>query len=347
MKLFPYLNLLFLPTIIASCGRAEEPPPPDVSHINVPLELVRFDEVIFDLDTTDVAGELERFDREYGAFSDVYLRNIMPVRRADFEPEEQIEVMKAMLRYEPLQRLDSIAAARFDEAAMNDKLEELRQALRYFHYYLPDATLPDTLTSFLSEFGFAALLYGDGDMAVGLEFYLGPDFNYNQVNSQEAIFSEYLSRTYQPEYMSQKLMRVLIEDVVPRPRAGRLIDYLIYEGKKLFLLKRVLPEASPEIILEASPEQVEWLENNETAIYAYLQKEELLYDTNGDKIRKLTQPAPYTQGMPKESPGRAVNYLGLRIVEAFVRANPDVTMPELLDMLDGQRVLAGARFKPK
>jgi hypothetical protein len=51
--------------------------------------------------------------------------------------------------------------------------------------------------------------------------------------------------------------------------------------------------------------------------------------------------------MPTESPGQAVNYLGKKIVEAFVKANPKVTMAQLLAIDDGQEVLAGARYKPK
>jgi len=51
--------------------------------------------------------------------------------------------------------------------------------------------------------------------------------------------------------------------------------------------------------------------------------------------------------MPTDSPGQAVNYLGKKIVEAYVKANPRVTMAQLLEISDGQKVLAGARYKPK
>ena len=357
MFVFPYvirpmrtlqvtLALLLL-TFLCTCGPAPEPPPPDVSHINAPLTVVRFDRAVMDLDTNNIAQAVQDLENEYGEFADLYLRNITPVRRADFSPEEQLEVLKALLRYQPIRYLDSLAQAKFTDERMAELTGELQQALRYYHYYLPNAPLPDTLTTFLFEFSYAGLLYGDTDLAAGLEFYLGPEFDYSQVSSQEPIFSEYLARTYRPEYLPQKLMRVLIEDQLPRPRAGRLIDYLIYEGKKLYLLEKVLPNADDEVVYEVTPEQVNWLKENEIAIYAYLQKEDLLFSTDQSQIRKLTQPAPYTQGMPQESPGRAVNYLGKKIVEAYVAAHPNVTMAELIRMEDGQKLLAGARYKPK
>ena len=339
-------SLLFL-TLLCTCGPAPEPPPPDVSHIKAPLTVIRFDRAMMSLDTNNIAQAVQSLEDEYGEFADLYLRNISPVRRGDFSPEEQLEVLKALLRYQPIRYLDSLAQVTFTDERMAELTDELQQALRYYHYYLPDAPLPDTLTTFLFEFSYAGLLYGDTDLAAGLEFYLGPEFDYSQVSSQEPIFSEYLARTYRPEYLPQKLMRVLIEDRLPRPRAGRLIDYIIYEGKKLYLLDRVLPETADEIVYEVSPEQLSWLQENEIAIYAHLQKEDLVFSTDQSQIRKLTQPAPYTQGMPQESPGRAVNYLGKKIVEAYVAAHPDVTMTELIRMEDGQKLLAGARYKPK
>ncbi len=347
MYVLRFLCLLIFVLNIASCGLAEKNTPPDVSNITAPLELVRFDRAVLAMDSNRVEAELARMDDEYGAFSDIYFRHITPIRRGDFSPEEQIEVVKAFLRYQPLRRLDSLVASRFDDAKLEGHRRDLQQALKYYHYYLPDAPLPDTLTTFLSEFSFAGLLYGNGDLAAGLEFYLGPEFDYTQVNAQEAIFSQYLTQTYRPEYLTAKLMRVLIDDYAPRPRAGRLIDHIVYEGKKLYLLERVLPEAPAEVLLETSPEKVAWLEENEISIYAHLQEEDQFYSTAPNLIRQLTQPAPYTPGMPKESPGQAVNYLGKRIVEAYVDAHPEVTMAELLGMQDGQAVLAGARFKPR
>jgi hypothetical protein len=147
--------------------------------------------------------------------------------------------------------------------------------------------------------------------------------------------------------MTEKLMRVLIDDYVPRPRAGRLVDYIIYEGKKLYLLDKVLPRVPNHVIHEVTEEQMEWLQTNEIAIYAQLQKEKKFFSSDAKLVKKLTQPAPYSQGMPRESPGGAVNFLGMKIVEAYVRANPKVTMEELLGMEDGQKLLAGARYKPK
>jgi hypothetical protein len=342
------IGVLLLAFSLCSCGGSNEVlPPPDVSGIKSDVKILRFDRAMMGIDTSDIAGGIDRLDQDYGSFSDVFLKHIIPLRRGDFSPEEQLNIMRAFLTFPLIQHIDENVQENFSDDAIAKQEAQLEQALRYYQYYLPEAPKPDTLVTYLSQFELAGFLYGDDQLAVGLDFFLGPDFDYEGVDPREPIFSDYLARTYTPEHMTEKLMRVLIDDYVPRPRAGRLVDYIIYEGKKLYLLDKVLPKVPNHVIHEVTEEQMEWLQTNEIAIYAQLQKEKKFFSSDAKLVKKLTQPAPYSQGMPRESPGGAVNFLGMKIVEAYVRANPKVTMEELLGMEDGQKLLAGARYKPK
>lgn len=332
------------------CSCTEETadfPIPDVSNMASNVEVLRFDRDLMAVDTNNVAAELNRLDREYGSFTKDFLRQVIPVRRGDFGPEEQQNILRAFIRYPLIQELDRRVQERFTDDQMAEQEAKLEQALRFFKFYLPQAEVPDTLVAYQSQLQYAAFLYGDGQLAIGLDFFLGPDFNYQTVDAREAIFSDYLALSYTPDHLTEKLMRILIEDYVPRPRSGRLVDYILYEGKKLFLLDRVLPKTPDHILHEITEEQMTWLERNEIAIYAQLQKDKQFYSTDPGLARKLTQPAPYSQGMPRESPGQAVNYLGRKIVESYVQANPQVTMEELMAIEDGQELLEGARYKPR
>ncbi|MCP9237458.1 hypothetical protein [Lewinella sp. JB7] len=343
--LTPLLPLLLL--ILGSCS-PDEPPPPDVSHIDVPLTVLRFDRALAELDTTTLDTEMARLDETFGDFTDVYFTHIVPLRGGDLNPAESSNVLRAYLEYPLTRFVDSIVGQRFGAGPQVQRLtEELRQSLRYYKHYLPGAPLPDTLVTYDSHFELAAFLYGDGQLAAGLEFFLGPDFDYQLVNPEEPIFSDYLARSYTPAHFTGKLLRVLIEDRFPAPRSGRLIDYLVYEGKKLYLLDLLQPETPDHVVYEVSPEEMEWLRDNETEIYAYLQRENELYATDVNKIKKYTGPAPYSQGMPRESPGGAVNYVGRQIVASFLSANPDVSIAELMAMQDGQDILRRARYKPR
>lgn len=344
VKLTIYL-LTFLS--LWSCQSDNTPPPPDVSHISSDISLLRFDRAMMAVDTQQVASGLARLDTSFGSFSEVFFRHILPLRRGDFGPDEQVDIFRAFLTYPLVRQIDQEVVNQFPAQEIARQEADLEQALRYYRYYLPQAPVPDTLVTFLSQFELAAFLYGDGQLAVGLDYHLGPTYNYLAVDPREPVFSDYLARSYTPEHLTEKLLRVLIDDYVPRPRAGRLLDYILYEGKKNFLLRKLFPTTPAHILYEISEAQMGWLQRNEVAIYAQLQKDNQLYSTDPTLIKKLTQPAPYSQGMPRESPGRAVTYLGEQIVAAYVKANPRVTMEQLIRIEDGQEILAKARYKPR
>lgn len=337
-----------LAILLYSCGsETQEFPIPDVSGVTADLTVLRFDEALMNVDTNNVAPAVTGLDQPFGSFTDNYFRYAVPLRRGDFSPEEQVDVLRAFLSYPLVRETFRLTREKFSEEQLSEQELKLEQALRYYRHFLPDAPTPDTLVTFVSQFQFAGFLYGEGQLAAGLDFFLAPEFDYQSVDARDPIFSDYLTRTYTPDHLTEKMIRLLLDDYLPRPRAGRLIDYIVYEGKKLYLLNRILPDVPDHILHEVSPEQMDWLRNNETAIFALLQKENQFYSTDPSLVKKMTQPAPYSQGMPRESPGRAVNYLGQQIVEAYVRANPGVNHRELLQELDGQKILAGARYKPR
>lgn len=337
--------VLLLLCLFLSCEKQEEIPQPDVDDIKVELTVLRFDRALPTIDTTVIPKALAELEREYGSFAPTFFTHLVPLYRGDFSPAEQKEILKAYLEYPITGLVDSAVNARFP--TIEERVQALERALRYYRHYLPEAPVPDTLIAFAGNFELAAFLYGEGQLAAGLDFFLGPDFDYRSINPKEPVFSDYLSHAYTPEHMVAKLMEVLVDDYLPPPRSGRLIDYLIYEGKRLYLLQLLQPAAPPHIIYGFREEEMQWLRDNEAQIYAYLQREDELYATDQAKVKKYTQAAPTTQGMPPESPGRAVNYLGRQIVGAFVAANPDVSLPELLAMQDGQEILRRARYKPR
>ena len=346
----PLSCLLFTLFQLSSCT-PDGPPPPDVSDITVDLKVLRFDRALAGLDTSDLTTSVAELDRQYGSFTDVFFTHLVPVRRGDFSPAEGERVLRAYLDYPLTHFVDSLVAAEYGDVRAGPQVqslvEELTTSLQYYRHYFSAAPLPDTLVTYANNFELAAFLYGEGQLAAGLDFFLGPDFDYSQVDPNEPIFSAYLAQSYTPEHFAGKLLRVLLEDRFPPPRSGRLIDYLVYEGKKLYVLERLLPEVPRHVVYEVTEEEMAWLEDNETPIYAYLQREDELYTTDVNKIRKYTGPAPYSVGMPQESPGGAVNFLGRQIVGSYMAQHPEVTLAELMEIGDGQEILRGARYKPR
>lgn len=334
------LTLFFL----TACG-TDEPPPPNVDHLKKELTVLRFEQDLFAIDTNDIANEIAALEAKYTDFTDVYFRYAIPLKRGDFGPNEQVDVLKAFLRYPLIREVYAATQAKFSE--LQSSKADLEKAMAYYAYYFPAADVPDTLVTFMSQFEYAGFLYGNNQLAVGLDMYLGPNYDYKAVSPAEPIFSDYLTRTYTPAYLPVKMSQLLIEEQLSEPEQGRLIDYMIYHGKELYLLDLLLPQSPDSLKLEITAAQSAWLQENETEVYIYLQSQELLFETDVRKYRKYIDPSPNSPGMPDGAPGRSANYIGWKIVEQWMKNNPQATIKDLLDIQDGQRILAESRYKPR
>ena len=76
----------------------------------------------------------------------------------------------------------------------------------------------------------------------------------------------------------------------------------------------MLPDEPDEIIFGFATEEMEFCRNNELRMWQYLIEHDLLFSTEQFEITKLTDEAPFTAYFTKESPGRAANWIGFRII---------------------------------
>ena len=63
-------------------------------------------------------------------------------------------------------------------------------------------------------------------------------------------------------------------------------------------------------------------------------------------ISKYLNPAPYSKGMPIESPGQVAVWVGWNIVNEFMSKNQDVTISELFQIKEAQYILNQSKYKP-
>ena len=76
-------------------------------------------------------------------------------------------------------------------------------------------------------------------------------------------------------------------------------------------------------------------------------EKKLLFETNYLTINKFVNPAPFTSGFPKNSPGQAVLWLGREIIYAYMKRNPEISLSELMMNDNYQRILSESRYEPK
>lgn len=336
--------ILFATILLAGCGNDNTIEVPNVDHIDVSVDIRRFEQDLFAIDTNTRAADLASLEAAYPEFSEVYFTYVLGSKNPQMAPQGHEAYVKGFIQHPALQYLYDTTQMIYPN--LDDVKLEYEQAFKFLKYYFPELPTPK-VTTFISEYSVAAFIYGAGDLGVGLDFFLGSDFPYARYNPNNPNFSTYLTRSFDRKHLVSKSLQPLVQDLVGEPRGSRLLDVMINKGKQLYIERALMPYTPDSILLELPQVQVEWLKDNELQMWAHFLKEELLYSTDFQKFRKLVDYSPNSPGMPPEAPGRTANYMGLKIVEAFMRRYPELSPQDLVSLENAQYILEQSRYKPR
>jgi len=349
IKMINVRNALFLlPAAIllaclAGCGKGKDIP--DVSNITIPVEMKRFERDLFSLDTNNMAAGLANLETDYGEFGDLFFRKILGSKDSTVAPEGHEAFVRGFITYPAVRHLYDTCQVVFPN--LDGLKKDFGQAFQFYKYYFPLQPLSGEVVTYISEYSIGGFLYDGNSIGVGLDFNLGEKYPYQQYNPTNPNFSQYLTSSFNKDHIVQKSMKLLVQDLNGPPSGNRLLDFMIHNGKELYILDHLLPYAPDSVKLEYSQPQVDWCNENEANIWAYLVSENLLYSTAWKDFRKLVEYSPNSPGMPDEAPGRTANWLGWQIVKAYMEKHPGISFEELIALKDSQAIMDGSKYKPR
>jgi len=232
---------------------------------------------------------------------------------------------------------------------VNRETEEIGLALAYLKHYLPASEVPKLYTLY-GDFSYQAFIFeevnGDDAIGISLDMFLGPDYPYKALDPQNPLFSDYISRRYTRQYIPIKVLGIMSEDILGPLPGKRLIDYAIYEGKKQYLFSKIFPKRTPAELLEYTEAEYDWCVKSQLGIWDLYLDQELIYETNQQKINSYVNEAPRAKGMPEASPGRTAHFLGYQIVKAYMEQT-ESSLSDLMAVKESEEIFRKSKYKPK
>lgn len=301
------------------------------------IKIHRYEKALFAIDTKDLVNGLTKILPEYSFFiPDSTLKDASDMKGLkDFmEDPVMIELNKETQEiYPDVKGLES----------------QLSKAFAYFKHYFPGKKIPKVFT-YVSGLDYEdPIKYGDSVFCIGLDMYLGSACKYyKEVLGTRYNIPGYVQKRYRRDFLMPDCMRAIAKTVVDNSReTDRFIDYIIYEGKKLYFMDAMLPDTPDSLKMYYSTSQMNWCIKNETKIWSYIIDQKLLYTTNTNIIAKLCADAPFTTVFSRQSPPQVGLWIGWQIIRAYMENNPKVTLQELFLDQDAQGILTKAKYKPK
>lgn len=338
MKHITVILTLFV-VFLAACGSNDTSKfIPDVSNIKTDVKIQRFDRDIFALDTNHLDVEIPKIAQKYPEMFPLFVNNII---HDQTNPKETPEMaLSGFLRAPQVRHLYDTCQVLYGNLDWLEK--DLSQMFRFYKYYFPQRPVPEVVTM-VSEYSTDAFVAGDNLCGIGLDLYLGE----NHAGYNPDFFPQYIRRQFYKEYMPVRLAKALAQDIIVDARGKRLIDQMLQNGKTLYVTDCLLPYTPDSLKMGYTREQMEGCFFNEAEMWARILDQQLLYSTEEEKWRKMVSPSPNSPIIFNEAPGEVGNWIGLRIIQAYMKRYPNTKMDELLKMNDAQQFLEKAKYKPK
>ncbi len=323
--------IIYVLVMLVSCKQDREHI--DVSGIPVDIKADRFEEDLFTASGENTA----LMKKKYGDVFDLFCFKIVELgttdtlllknRLKDFTTNKDVNEI-----YQNSEKIFHDFTA-YDQA--------LTDAFRHFKYYFPGKLIPHVFT-FISGFNYSVVA-ADSSLGIGLDMYLGADAKYYP----SLQLPRYKTARMRKEYLVADGMRGWIQSEWEEdPAQSDLLSRMVYYGKILYCMNALMPDEEDSIITGYSSSQLKWCNANEKNTWSFLIDEKLLFSNDQNQVAKFINDGPSTNGFPKEAPGAIGQWMGWKIVNAYMKNNSSVTLEQLMNSTDGKKILNDSKYKP-
>jgi len=316
----------------------------DVSHIDVDIQIERFDRALDSLRPENVLEKNREWLHRYGYFYADYMQYMLeagnPLDSARLRP-----ILTQVIETEDFRALKASVYETFPDLASQEA--GLTDAFKHFKYYFPEITIPRFIAFFS---GFAVQTpVGEDYLGIGLDMFLGADSKFYPALRESIPF--YLSRRFTPDNIVPRAVETYVREVLhPQNNLDvTLLQHMVYQGKVLYVMDRVMPDVADTLKIGYTAQQWEWAQRYERDIWAWFLQENLLYEADYNRVQKYLSEAPFTPelGERNESAPKLGVFIGWKMVRAYMERHPETTLPELLAISEAQAILDGSRYRGK
>ncbi len=330
--------IFFCCFVFFSCKQTSRP---DISNIHLDIKISRFDKDVASGIGKNVEKTSEALNKKYGVFYDDYVHKMVG------NPSNTgVEVLSGLYADKAYKDLTAEVDSVFPNLGSQEK--NLTETFKYIKYYYPKAKVPQFI-AFVSGFSYQIPI-GDKYYGIGLDMFLGKDSKFYRGITESV--PRYLSRQFSPENIVPRVATTYAhEELFREPDENKtLLSKMIFQGKILYFLEKVLPQhVGDSTLLGYTEKQYDWAKHFEGDIWAYFLQNNLLYESDYQKIQVYLAEGPFTPGLgeKRESAPKLGVFIGLQIVKKYLDEHPSITLQQLMSDNDAQKILQQSRYKPK
>jgi len=310
----------------------------DTSDITVDARIKRFDKALFETGSHPGNPDINNFSKQYGTFFEVYTHRILNIPEGpDTAVANQIRQFINDKEVRDVYRLTDSAYKNIEDVEKG-----MEVFLKHLSYYFPTQPIPEVVT-YISAFNYAVITT-DSVIGIGLDMFLGQNIAYYP----RLGIPKYMFSKFRREYIVPSAIKAWFQSEYDVAAVkNEFLSQMIYQGKLLYFSKAMSPGINDTLITGYSAAQLEWSKQNEANVWSFLIENKLLFNTDPSQYAKFINDGATTSGFPKEAPGKIGAWIGWQIVKGYAENNSEITLPEIMNEPDAQKILEKSSYKPQ
>jgi hypothetical protein len=305
--------------------------------------------------------EINRFDKALFAKPlpnlEVFLKNLQKkypyMFQTSLDNAQYLNIIEQFVTDNNMQNVQGIVEKQYPD--LNFLQEDLTSAFARLKKIYPNTQLPKNVYTLLfgpADFSYAydnKIVVTKEFSAISLDMYCMNQLKNNEYYKQ---IPKYMIPTLSSSYIAPDFLMVYLREItfrnIPLKQTQAdcsLLDYIIEEGKYMYVVHTLLPLYKDSQVMDYTDNQYAWCETNEKNIWGFIIQNNLLFEKDRTKYMILTNDGPESKGL-SGSPARVGNYIGYKIVDAFMKKN-NVTIDSLMKISDATVILKQSQYKPK
>lgn len=318
MKFF--LRFLVLFCCFSSC-KEEKTNKINVSKVKVDFSVDRFDVDFY----TASPNELSKLKNNYPFFFPKEITDSISLAKISNKDEQEL--------FSETQQVYK------DFSEVKSKLSSL---FKHIKYYNPKFKSPKVITMLTNIDYDSRVIYADSLLIISLDVFLGKNHPFY------ADFPNYIKENNTKEHLLVDVANAVINRQIQPVKNRSFIDKMVFEGKKMYLLDKYLPNIPDREKFGVHIDKYNWLLANEEQIWSYFIQKNLLFSTDTKLNSRFLEIAPFSKFYMEHdslSPGQVGVWVGWQIVRSYMQHN-NVSLQELLK-ISVTDLYTKSKYKPR
>lgn len=334
-------NLLFFVPLLGFIACKKDRLDIDTSKVQVtPVSFKRLDKDVFLLKADNIADKTKEYQNKYHSFYNRYISAI--VNNGGIVDSLYSQSLLKFIGDKDMAAVNKDIMKNYSDNDIGLLEDELTECVKRYKYFFPDRKIPAQFVTFMSGFNYN-VVYVDSTLGIGLEMYLGNDYKYYSALQ----LPKFKTRTMSKEHLLTDAVRGwMITEFDNADPVNNLLNHMVFYGKTFYLCDALLPHVNDSIKIGYSTPQMRYCKEYEKNLWGFMIKDNKLYENDLKTIAEFTNDGPFTASISKECPPRIAMWIGWQIVRSYMEHNEEVTLEQLMNEKDAQKILSKSKYKP-